>query len=140
MGFSLKTQSYFNAAHFLTNYKGKCENLHGHRWQVIVYLYKEILSSQGEDKDMLIDFGEFKQIVRAEVKKFDHTFIVEENSLHPETVRALEQETFKLTFVPFRTTSENFAQYFYQRFCALGLPVVRVEVDETPHNCAIYEA
>ena len=57
MGFSLKTQNYFNAAHFLTNYKGKCENLHGHRWQVIVYLYKENLSSQGEDKDMLIDLS-----------------------------------------------------------------------------------
>ncbi len=29
--YGLKTESSFDAAHFLTDYHGKCENLHGHR-------------------------------------------------------------------------------------------------------------
>jgi len=30
----LKIVDYFAAAHNLINYKGKCEELHGHNWKV----------------------------------------------------------------------------------------------------------
>ena len=39
--YGLKTESSFDAAHFLTDYHGKCENLHGHRWRVVAYLKQE---------------------------------------------------------------------------------------------------
>ena len=32
----LKTESSFDSAHFLKGYNGKCRNLHGHRWRVVV--------------------------------------------------------------------------------------------------------
>ena len=63
--YGLKTESSFDAAHFLTDYHGKCENLHGHRWRVVAYLEQEDLQSEGTMKDMVLDFGEFKQAVRA---------------------------------------------------------------------------
>lgn len=138
MGFGLKTQAYFNAAHFLTNFNGKCENLHGHRWRVVVHLYQEQLPKEGASKDMLIDFGEFKRCVRQEVEKFDHQFIVERGSLSQETIDALERETFSLLIVDFRTTAENFARYFYTRLRERNLPVCEVDVYETPNNCAMY--
>ena len=28
--------THFDAAHYLRNYKGKCANTHGHRWEVLV--------------------------------------------------------------------------------------------------------
>ncbi|WP_407635714.1 6-pyruvoyl trahydropterin synthase family protein [Olsenella uli] len=31
--YGLKTEASFDGAHFLTDYHGKCENLHGHRWR-----------------------------------------------------------------------------------------------------------
>ena len=31
--YKLKTESSFDAAHFVTDHHGKCENLHGHRWR-----------------------------------------------------------------------------------------------------------
>ena len=34
--YGLKTESAFDSAHFLADYYGKCENLHGHRY--IVYI------------------------------------------------------------------------------------------------------
>ena len=38
----LKTEQSFDAAHFLKGYAGKCHNLHGHRWRVIVEIqFKE---------------------------------------------------------------------------------------------------
>lgn len=138
MGYGLKTESCFDSAHFLTDYDGKCENLHGHRWKVVVYLQVDKLQTQGERKDMVVDFGEFKHIVRQLTEELDHAFLVEEGSLAPETIACLEAEEFRLVFFPFRTTSENFARYFYERVAEAGLPVSQVDVYETPLNCATY--
>ena len=136
--YGLKTEASFDSAHFLTDYYGKCENLHGHRWRVVVYLEQESLQSDGTMKDMVLDFGVFKRAVRALADSLDHTFLVEEGSLKPATVAALEDEGFSLTILPFRTTAENLARYVTERLMAEGLPVSEVECDETPNNRAFY--
>lgn len=136
--YKLKTESSFDAAHFLTDYHGKCENLHGHRWRVVAYLAQQELCKEGTHKDMVLDFGEFKSALRKLTEELDHSFIVEEGSLKQETLACLEKEGFVLTIMPFRTTAENLARYFYNRLAELGLPVSEIEVYETPNNCAIY--
>ena len=136
--YKLKTESSFDAAHFLTDYHGKCENLHGHRWGVVAYLAQQELCKEGTHKDMVLDFGEFKSALRKLTEELDHSFIVEEGSLMQETLACLEKEGFVLTIMPFRTTAENLARYFYNRLAELGLPVSEIEVYETPNNCAIY--
>lgn len=136
--YGLKTESAFDAAHFLSDYDGKCENLHGHRWRVIAWIEVDELQTSGQEKDMVVDFGDFKRALRSLAAQFDHMFIVEEGSLAPETIAALESETFKLLMVPWRTTSENFARHFFDELVEMGFPVTRVEVDETPNNCAYY--
>lgn len=136
--YKLKTESSFDAAHFLTDYHGKCENLHGHRWRVVAYIAQAELCKEGTHKDMVLDFGEFKKEVRALTEEFDHSFIVEEGSLQAETLSCLENEGFTLTVLPFRTTAENLAHYFYDRLAEKDLPISEIEVYETPNNCAIY--
>lgn len=136
--YELKTESFFDSAHFLSDYDGKCENLHGHRWRVVAWIKAEELQREGQEKDMVVDFGDFKRALRGLTEELDHMFIVEEGSLAPETIAALESETFRLFIVPWRTTSENFACYFYGKLTELGFDVSAVEVDETPNNCAIF--
>ncbi len=136
--YELKTETAFDGAHFLTDYYGKCENLHGHRWRVVAYIGKEALETAGTHKDMVLDFSVFKHTVRAVAEELDHTFLVEEGSLKPETIACLESEGFDLTVLPFRTTAENLATYLFERIAAFGLPATCVEVYETPNNCAIY--
>lgn len=136
--YGLRTESSFDAAHFLSDYDGKCENLHGHRWRVVAYLRTQQLQSEGQNKDMVIDFADFKNTLRALTEAWDHSFIVEEGSLMPETIKCLEAESFKLSMVPFRTTAENFARYFADKLAEQGLPVAQVDVYETPNNCATY--
>ena len=138
--YGLKTEAAFDSAHFLTDYYGKCENLHGHRWRMEVTIESEELETEGTMRDMVLDFGVFKKAVRALAEELDHTFLVEEGSLKPETMRALEEEGFSLTVLPFRTTAENLARYAFERLKDQGLPVVQVEVDETPNNRAFYRA
>lgn len=140
MTYGLKTESSFDAAHFLTDYHGKCENLHGHRWRVVAYLEQAELQTQGTCKDMVVDFGEFKSALRELTEELDHSFVVEEGSLAPETLACLEKEGFTLSMVPFRTTAENLARYFFERLEGRGMPVAQVDVYETPNNCAIYRA
>lgn len=137
--YGLKTESSFDGAHFLTDYYGKCENLHGHRWKVVAYLRQDQLGDEGTQRDMVVDFGVFKRALRELTAELDHTFLVEEGSLKPSTMHALvDDEGFKLTILPFRTTAENLARYFYDRLAQKGLPVSQVDVYETPLNCASY--
>ena len=136
--YELKTEACFDSAHFLTDYYGKCENLHGHRWRMVVYIMTDELQEESTMKDMVLDFGVFKRVVRSLADELDHTFLVEEGSLKPQTVAALEGEGFSLTVLPFRTTAENLARYTYDRLCDQGLPVSRIDLYETPMNCATY--
>lgn len=138
--YGLRTESSFDAAHFLTDYNGKCENLHGHRWRVVAYIEQEQLGETGQTKDMIIDFGDFKTALRELTEAFDHSFIVEDGSLMQKTIDCLLEEEFNLSIVPFRTTAENLAKYFSDQLEAKGLPVSMVEVYETPNNCAFYRA
>ena len=36
--FMINVQAHYDSAHFLRNYHGKCERLHGHRYEVEVAL------------------------------------------------------------------------------------------------------
>ena len=134
--YGLKTEASFDSAHFLTDYHGKCENLHGHRWRMVAYIRQDGLGQEGTERDMVLDFGAFKRVVREEAARLDHTFLVEEGSLAPETLEALEREGFSLTVLPFRTTAENLARHFAERLLARGLPVSQVDCYETPFNSA----
>ncbi len=137
--YSLKTEYHFDSAHFLTDYYGKCENLHGHQWRVMVYISQESLNLTGTHKDMVIDFGVFKKAVREVCDSMDHTFLVEEGSLKDSTIEALKDEGFTLFIVPWRTTAENIATYIAEELISQGFAISAVEVYETPNNCAIYE-
>lgn len=134
MIYELRTDAHFDAAHFLTDYYGKCENLHGHRWNVEVGIAVDKLQTCGTEKDMVCDFSKFKLIVRETVAEFDHTFLVEEGSLSQETIACLKKEGFTLKILPYRTTAENLAKDIYDLLVKKNLQVSFVEVKETPNN------
>lgn len=136
--YELIAEASFDSAHFLTDYEGKCENLHGHRWRVEARIQAAELPTTGEGRGMVCDFAEFKHAVRTVAERFDHMFLLEEGSLSPATVEALEEEGFSLLVLPFRTTAENLAAHIFGILKEDGWNVVSVEVDETPANRAVY--
>lgn len=70
---SITREFTFDAAHQLTNYYGKCEQLHGHTYRLQVTLEGEIQSN-----GMVIDFVVLKRMVNKHiVDKLDHTFLNE---------------------------------------------------------------
>lgn len=59
----------FEAAHRLDNYKGKCEQFHGHS-----YVLEVTFAGKPQKDGMIIDFSEIKKIVENKViSKLDHT-------------------------------------------------------------------
>lgn len=136
--YSLKTEHSFDSAHFLSGYKGKCSNIHGHRWRVIIEVCGENVDANGQTRGMIVDFGTLKEQVRAEADALDHSLIIEKDTLKEKTIEALNEEGFKIIQVDFRPTAENFAKYFFDRFTEKGYKVREAVVYETPNNCATY--
>lgn len=62
--YNLYCRTTMSSAHFIPNHCGKCKNLHGHEWVVIVNISSKKLAEDG----MIIDFGKIKDIV----KDLDH--------------------------------------------------------------------
>lgn len=137
--YTIKVESSFNSAHFLAGYKGKCSNIHGHRWKVEVELKAEELESIGQSRGMVTDFSAIKSDLTEILEQYDHSFIIEEGSMRKETLQCLIEDGFKIAIVKFRTTAENFAYFFYHSIKEKGYNVKRVIVHETSKNCATYE-
>lgn len=117
--YEIKIKSGFSAAHNLRNYRGKCENLHGHNWNVeAVFAYKTL------DKDgMAIDFKEAKAILKEVLAKFDHSYLNETG-----------------VFKKMNPTSENMARLIYDGIRKKNRNISSVSVWENETSCATYEA
>lgn len=67
--YEVRVECDFAAAHFLRDYNGKCENLHGHNYKVFAHVSGNKLNEGG----MLLDFGKLKGALREVCKEMDHT-------------------------------------------------------------------
>lgn len=134
----ITTEASFDAAHFLKGYEGKCKNIHGHRWRVVVKIQSKELLKDKQHEGMIVDFKELKNDLKELTEKFDHTFIFEKGSLKNELIELLKDEDFELSEVEFRPTAENFSKYFYDSLTYKGYQVTEAMVYETPNNMASY--
>ena len=67
--FEVRVEADFAAAHFLKDYNGKCENLHGHNYKVFAHVKGTELNEGG----MLLDFSLLKKVLKLVCKELDHT-------------------------------------------------------------------
>lgn len=66
--YEVRVEADFAAAHFLQDYHGKCERLHGHNYKVYAHARGNTLDAGG----MLMDFGELKSALREVCAELDH--------------------------------------------------------------------
>jgi len=71
--YELSVELSFSAAHCLEGHPGRCANLHGHNYRVIVVAGGERLN----EHEMLIDFGDLKEICTRVIDPLDHTMLNE---------------------------------------------------------------
>lgn len=111
MSWTLRVRDTFQAAHFLKEYKGKCENVHGHTFQVEVEIGVVTLDSTG----IGFDFTEIKKYLTQILP--DHTLL---NDIYD-----------------FNPTAENLSRHFFQELAKLW-PVKSVTVWESKDAAATY--
>lgn len=113
--------SDFAAAHNLRNFRGKCENLHGHNWTIEVVLRGRRLNESG----ILVDFAEVKQTTRGLLAELDHSYL---NDLP--------------FFKDHNPSSENIARFLFERLAEKiasdNLWVHRVTAWESNDACATF--
>ena len=119
--YTLKTEHSFDAAHFLYGYEGKCSNIHGHRWRVVAEVSSDELETTGQNRGMYVDFGDLKKDLKEIVDYLDHCLIIENGSLKETTLKALQDENFRIIQFAFRPTAENMAKYFYDTLAYMKL-------------------
>ncbi|MCR5762318.1 MAG: 6-carboxytetrahydropterin synthase QueD [Treponema sp.] len=66
--YEVRVEASFSAAHFLQDYHGKCERLHGHNYKVYAHVRGNVL----DDGGMLLDFSELKHALRDVCSLLDH--------------------------------------------------------------------
>ncbi len=114
MPFSVSKEFSFSAAHFLTKYHGKCENLHGHNYRLLV-----TVSAPLNSDDLAIDFIDLKQLVKQHVLDLvDHTNL---NDRFP------------------NPTCELVAQWIYEQLKP-HCPITTVQLWETDTSSVTYNA
>jgi len=77
MSWTLKVRDKFSAAHYLKEYKGKCEKVHGHTFQVEVAIRARELDAAG----IGFDFTEIKKTLAAALP--DHALLNEIFDFNP---------------------------------------------------------
>ncbi len=111
---------HFDAAHSLRLYGGKCERLHGHRYQVAVSVQSESL----DDIGLAFDFTELKRILDEKIiPLLDHHYL---NEIPP--------------FDSVNPSAENIAAFIYREL-KKNLPEVKiskVQVWESPDAWVTY--
>ena len=116
--YEIKVKSNFSAAHNLRNYRGKCENLHGHNWNIeAIYAYKTL-----DRAGMAVDFKEAKSLLGAVLKKFDHSYLNKTD-----------------VFKKLNPTSENMAKLIYDEIKKDNKHISAVSVWENENSCATYK-
>ncbi|MBX5495826.1 MAG: 6-carboxytetrahydropterin synthase QueD [Bryobacteraceae bacterium] len=125
--YEVAVEHVFAAGHALRNYRGGCENIHGHNFRVEVVFQGEELDSAG----LLVDFVEVQKLIADVVSRLDHVFI---NEVPP--------------FDVLNPSVENMARYFHEeiaRELAKGkrenqVRVAQVTVWETDVARAVYRS
>ena len=115
--FEVSVREHFDAAHFLRGYGGKCEGLHGHRYEVIV----TVRALEVNDIGIAYDFADLKGHVRAILARFDHTCL---NEVSP--------------FDKINPSAENIATTICEELQDRGLAACKVQVFESPDSSVTY--
>lgn len=95
--FEIGARLHFDAAHCLRGYQGKCERLHGHRFEVEAVVAAEEVDATG----IALDFVILKRLLGAICDRMDHTYL---NELPP--------------FREENASSELIARYIYRTLAA----------------------
>jgi len=132
MKYILEKKFYFEASHrLIKNYKGKCSNIHGHMFEVILRLESENLN----DSDMVIDFADTMPLKQWIDENLDHALLLWEED---DFIKLIDNKKQKLFICKKNPTSEYLAELLINKAIEIfeskysGIKVHSIGINETP--------
>lgn len=130
----------FDMAHALHGYDGLCKNIHGHTYRLSVTLIGKTIQEEGHAKQgMVIDFSDFKKIVKEKVVDvFDHTLVLNANSPHAK-IQGLADNFERLILTDYQPSCENLLIDILERIktdLPSNVELCNVRLEETPTSYA----
>lgn len=108
----------------------KCGRIHGHRYRVrAVFEFTSLNDGIG----MLFD--DLNAVCEPVIEAFDHHFMVWNEDPLADVLEAMGEPFIRL---PFETSTENLAQYFFREIKKSDLPICRIEIEETDSSIVTY--
>lgn len=130
--FRVTKQIEFCYGHRLLNYDGKCRHLHGHNGRVAVQIEADKLDARG----MVQDFSDIKEAVKNWIDDtLDHRMLLHKDD---PMLPVLKQRGELFYVMDENPTAENIAKLIFNHARSKGLPVVEVQLWETPTSSASY--
>lgn len=127
----------WDMGHRLMSHRGKCRNIHGHRYAAEVTVAGELQES-GSESGMVLDFGALDRIVQAEIEPLDHALVLQAGD-PIEILLRTSPEAGRLIAWDVPPTAEHIAGHLAD-LISIGLPsgvkVKAVRVYETPRSWA----
>ncbi len=96
---------HWEMGHRLPEHFGKCKNIHGHSYKMIVEIEGDVLES-----GMVMDYYDLKKIVNPIIEELDHAFMVFKDDT--QIIKFLGEMNSKKVIVDFQSTVENICIYF----------------------------
>ncbi len=132
--YSVTTRIEFCYGHRLLDYDGNCRHLHGHNAVAEVEVRADALDS----RDMVMDFGDIKRTLKVWIdREIDHRLLLRHDDPLVELLRAQGEPVVVIDGNP---TAERMARLLFEQARALGVPVTRVTLWETPSSWATWTA
>ncbi len=123
---------HWEAAHRIPWHEGKCKNIHGHSYKMIVELEGAI-----NERGIVMDFKDLKEIVQPYIQLIDHTTII--SVWDKELREVFDSKQWNYYLLPFDSTAENLCKYFAELIIkdngsllsANNITTVSVKISET---------
>ena len=130
----------FDMAHALYGYDGPCKNIHGHTYKLSVTLIGSPIQDNTNPKEgMVIDFTDFKKIVKEEVIDiFDHTLVLKANTPHAK-IQGLTDNFERVMFTEYQPSCENLLVDMLTRIQSKlpsDIELKNIRLEETPTSYA----
>lgn len=127
----IRKKYHFYAAHRNPAAGEKCGRIHGHLYRIFVeFNFTEMVNG------VTMLFSDIDKVVEPIIKSHDHMFLLHDKDPIKD---ALDYHNEPYYEIPFESSAENMAIWIFNQIKRGGLPITRIELQETETSTVIYE-
>lgn len=116
MAYTISREIGIDMGHRVPTHGSKCANFHGHRYRIIAECAAIALQDQGEQTDMIVDFGFLKEAMMHYIDRYyDHGLVLYKSDPYLEALIGTSDKYDGTTFEDAVEVCENIGGYYFEQ-------------------------